>query len=52
MITAVNRNLKEKFQELLITAIIKDSFPFNAFNKTGLFKLIQEAVLSSIKLLI
>ena len=52
MITAVNRNLKEKLHKLLITTIIKDNLPFNAFNKTGLSKLIQEAIPGNIKLLI
>ena len=40
----IGRELKEKLHELSVEAIIRDNLPFNAFNKLGLSKLIQEAV--------
>ena len=40
----VPQRVKEKFHKLSVEAIIKDSLPFNAFNKPGLSRLIEEAV--------
>ncbi|CAF1426303.1 unnamed protein product, partial [Rotaria sp. Silwood1] len=42
--STISQRLKEKFHKLSVKAIIKDNLPFNAFNNTGLSKLIQEAI--------
>ena len=38
------QRVREKFHKLSVEAIIKDSLPFNAFNKPGLSRLIEEAI--------
>jgi len=45
----VTKNLKERLDKLSIEAIIRDSLPFNALQKPGVLKLIQEAVPGEIK---
>ena len=38
------QRVREKFHKLSVEATIKDSLPFNAFNKPGLSRLIEEAI--------
>ncbi|CAF4221076.1 unnamed protein product, partial [Rotaria sordida] len=42
--STISKRLKAKFHKLSVEAIIKDNLSFNAFNKNGLSKLIQEAI--------
>lgn len=37
-------SLKEKLHKLSVEAFVKDSLPFDSFNKSGLAKLLQTAV--------
>jgi hypothetical protein len=46
----ISSKLKEKFHTLSVEAIIKDNLPFNAFMKSGLSRIMKEAITGNKKL--
>jgi hypothetical protein len=48
--STIAATLKKKLHQLSVEAVIKDNLPFNAFMKSGLSKLIKEAVPGNITL--
>ena len=48
--STINPTIKEKFHRLSVEAIIKDNLPFNAFMKSGLSKIMKEAIPGNIQL--
>ena len=41
--STIAKNIHNKLHQLAVEAVIRDDLPFNAFQKPGLSKLIQEA---------